>query len=320
MAVYTDLSDDELRGFVALYDIGDLLSAKGIIEGLTNTNYLLVTSTGPYILTLHEGRVKVQDLPFFVALMDHWRGRGIACPSAVTGRDGARLRSLGGRPAALFTFLNGMPVRRPTRAHVAALGSIVARAHLASEDFTMTRDNALGHGAWQDFAAPLLPRADEIMPGFAGGIAAEIAFLQGAWPQGLPRGAIHADLSPDNVFFQGETLSGIIDFNYACTDYFAYELAILLNDWCFEPDGQFNATKARELFAAYTATRKLTPEEIAAMPVLARGASMPYLLTRLSDWFNREGSLVKRKTPLDYWAKLKFHSQVKSAAEYGLFE
>jgi homoserine kinase type II len=282
---------------------------------------VLVTSTGPYILTLHEGRVREEDLPFFLGLMDHWSTKGIVCPSAVAGRDGQRLRMLGGRPAALFTFLNGMPVRRPSRAHVASLGQTIALAHIASEDFTLQRDNALGITAWAAFAAPLLGRADEIMPGFANGIAAEIAFLQGAWPQALPRGAIHADLSPDNVFFQGTNLSGIIDFNYACTDYYAYELAILLNDWCFEPDGQFNATKARELFAAYTSKRKLTPEEIAAMPVLARGASLPYMLTRLYDWFNRgEGALVKRKSPLDYWTKLKFHMAVKSAAEYGLFE
>ena len=319
MAVYTELSDDELRGFVALYDLGDLLSAVGIVEGLTNTNYLLVTSTSPYILTLHEGRVRVQDLPFFTGLMDHWAAHGINCPRALEGRDGARLRSLGGRPAALFTFLNGIPVKKPARTHIAALGTTVALAHLASESFTMTRDNTLGLAAWADFAAPVLPRADELAPGFTQAIAAEIAFLQAAWPQGLPRGAIHADLSPDNVFFQGETLSGIIDFNYACTDYYAYELALLLNDWCFENDGQFNITKARALVGAYTAKRKLTHDEIAAMPVLARGASLPYLLTRLADWFGREG-LVKKRSPLDYLTKLKFHQQVKSAAEYGLFE
>jgi homoserine kinase type II len=320
MAVYTDLSDDDLQGLVALYAIGDLLSAKGIVEGVTNTNYLLVTTTGPYILTLYESRTNESDLPFFLGLMDHWGRRGIVCPQALAGRDGKTLRPVAGKPAGLFSFLNGMPVRHPTRKHVAALGAAVATAHLASESFGLTRANALGIGAWQEFFSGSAGRADEIQPGFAQGIAAEIAFLQAAWPQGLPRGAIHADLSPDNVFFQGESLSGIIDFSYACTDYYAYELALLLNDWCFEADGQFNITKARELFASYTAKRKLTREEIAAMPVLARGASIPYLLTRLYDWFNRAGSLGQRKSPLDYWVKLKFHAQVKSAAEYGLFE
>ena len=299
-------------------------AAKGIVEGLTNTNYL----AGDLDRPLHPDPARGAGAGrricrFSPALMDHWRdAHGIVCPRALVRVVTARgCAILGGRPAVLFTFLNGMPVKRPARAHVAALGAIVAKAHLASQDFTKTRDNALGHTQWQEFAAPLLPRADELMPGFAHGIAAEIAFLQGAWPQALPRGAIHADLSPDNVFFQGEALSGIIDFNYACSDYYAYELAILLNDWCFEPDGQFNATKARALFAAYTAVRKLTPEEIAALPVLARGASLPYMLTRLADWLKpAEGALVKRKSPLDYWAKLKFHQGVKSAAEYGLFE
>ncbi len=321
MAVYTDLSDDDLRGLIALYDIGELLSAKGIAEGVTNTNYLLGTSTGPYILTLHEDRVDEKDLPFFLALQEHWSAAGIVCPHAVHGRDGETLRHVCGRPAAIFTFLNGMPARRPGRAHIASLGETVATAHLASHDFTMTRPNALGLEGWKTFAAATAARADEIMPGLADGIAAEIAYLENVWPADLPRGAIHADLSPDNVFFQGSRLSGIIDFNYACTDLFAYELAILINDWCFETDSQFNATKARALFAAYGAKRALTEQEIAAMPVLARGASMPYMLTRLYDWFNRaEGSLVKRKSPLDYWERLKFHQAIKSPAEYGLYE
>ncbi len=321
MAVYTDLSDEELAAFIGAYDVGALLSCKGIAEGVENTNFLAFTDHGPHIITLFEKRVSEGDLPFYLGLMDHLSRQGVDCPLPVAGIDGQVIRRAGGRPAALFTFLNGMQARRPGRVHFAELGRATARLHNASADYTMRRDNALNVAGWRSLADLTIPRADEVSPGLAEGIASEIAWLETAWPRDLPEGVIHADLFPDNVFFQGDRLSGIIDFYFACNDILAYELAIVMNAWCFEPDGQFNSTKARDFVTAYHAERPLSGEELAAIPVLARGAALRFLLTRLHDWLNPvPGALVVPKNPLEYWIKLKFHRGVTSAAEYGLYD
>jgi homoserine kinase type II len=321
MAVYTDLSDDDLGGFFAEYPVGSLLSCKGIAEGVENSNYLALTESGPLILTLYEKRVRAEDLPFYLGLMRHLAAGGLSCPLPVAGHDGRDVRRVAGKPAALFTFLNGLPVRRAGRAHFASLGATTARMHRIAGSFGQARANALSIEGWRTLAAGTAARADEVAPGLAAGIAAEMDYLAPRWPRGLPAGVIHADLFPDNVFFQGEDVSGIIDFYFACTDFFAYELAIVLNAWCFEPDGQFNSTKARSFLSAYHAVSPITDEERAALPILCRGAALRFLLTRLHDWLNPvPGALVVPKNPLEYWAKLKFHRGVGSAAEYGFYD
>jgi len=319
MAVYTEVSNEELETFIAAYDIGTVLSCKGIAEGVENSNYLLRTQSGSFILTLYEKRVDARDLPFFLGLLDHLAQRGIACPTPVHGRDGAALRTLAGKPAAIVTFLDGVWVRRPAALHCAALGQALARFHLAAADYGARRANALGHDAWEALARLCAPRADEVMPGLAGDITAEAAFLSTCWPAALPAGVIHADLFPDNVFFIQSTLSGLIDFYFACNDALAYDLAICLNAWCFETDGQFNVTKARALIENYAKVRPLSREEIDALPVLARGAALRFLLTRLHDWLEpADGAMVKPKNPLEYLAKLRFHRQVTEPSAYGL--
>ena len=319
MAVYTDVPDDALEAFVAAYDIGGILSCKGIAEGIENSNYLLQTGRGVFILTLYERRVAPEDLPFFLGLMQHLAGRGIACPTPVPGRDGAALRELCGRPAAIVTFLNGMCVRNIRAEHCAALGSAVAAMHRAGEDFPMRRGNALGPSGWGPLFETCRDSAGRISPGLAGEIADELAYLDAHWPQAAASGVIHADLFPDNVFFLGEKLSGVIDFYFACNDFYAFELAVCLNAWCFEPDFSFNVTKARRMIGGYGAVRELDGDEIAALPVLCRGAALRFLLTRLHDaLFPPEGVLVGRKDPLEYLHKLRFHRGIGGPGAYGL--
>lgn len=319
MAVYTDVSDDALHAFVGAYDIGGVLACKGIAEGIENSNYLLQTERGTFILTLYERRVAPQDLPFFLGLMEHLAGRGIACPTPVPARDGEALRELCGRPAAIVTFLNGMCVRRARADHCAALGRATAEMHRAGADFLLGRENALGLPGWRPLFATCAPSADRIAPGLRREIDDELDLLDAHWPSGAAGGVIHADLFPDNVFFLGDGLSGIIDFYFACTDLYAYELAICLNAWCFEADLSFNVTKARRLIAGYSSVRELGEEEIASLPVLARGAALRFLLTRLHDaLFPPEGVLVGRKDPLEYLHKLRFHQRVTDPGAYGL--
>jgi len=319
MAVYTEVSDDELDAFVAQYDIGRIASCKGIAEGVENSNYLLHTDRSAYILTLYEKRVARQDLPFFLALMEHLAGHGIACPTPIRGRDGAALHELAGRPAALVTFLEGMWPRRPTPRHCQLLGEALARMHVAGRDFAQRRPNDLSVAGWRRLFEATAGRAHEVGAGLAEELAAELAVLEARWPVALESGVIHADLFPDNVFFLGDRLSGIIDFYFACNDFLAYDLAICLNAWCFEGDGSFNVTKARLMLTAYGKARPVSAAEIDALPLLARGSALRFLLTRLYDWLNHpEGALVKPKDPLEYLHRLRFHAGVRGPGAYGL--
>jgi homoserine kinase type II len=319
MAVYTAIDEASLRAFLAAYDIGPAVRLEGIAEGVENSNYVLITERGRFILTLYEKRVDPTDLPFFLGLMDHLAARGVPCPTPVHGRDGEALRSLCGRPAAVVSFLAGASPRRVQAAHCAALGSALADLHLAGAGFGMARPNSLSVGGWRPLFEASRADADRVLPGLEAEIDRELRQIEDQWPGDLPRGVIHADLFPDNVFFQGDRLSGIIDFYFACVDLVAYDLAICLNAWCFEPDGAFNITKARQLLAAYRARRAFTPRELAALPLLARGAALRFLLTRLFDWQNRvEGALVNPKNPLEYLEKLRFHRGVASPGAYGL--
>jgi homoserine kinase type II len=319
VAVYTEISGEQLAEFVAGYDIGTVLSFKGIAEGVENSNYLLVTDRGPYILTLYEKRVDPADLPFFLGLMNHLAARGEKCPIAVADRSGETLGTLAGRPAAIITFLQGIWMRRPRREHCVAVGQALARLHLAAADFPLRRENALSLDGWVRLAATVSAEADRIAPGLAAELGSEIAFLQQNWPSDLPDGVIHADLFPDNVFFLGDELSGLIDFYFACNDMLAYDLAICLNAWCFELDNSLNVTKAKALLDGYGQVRPLQENEIANLPILARGAALRFLLTRLSDWLSvPEGALVTPKDPLEFLAKLRFHRHAETAAAYGL--
>ena len=319
MAVYTDVTADDLTEFLSRYEIGELRSYKGIAEGVENSNFLLHTSAGSFILTLYEKRVAAPDLPFFLGLMEHLAARGITCPQPVKNKQGGVLGSIAGRPAAIVTFLDGVWIRRPHPGHCAAVGEALAGLHLAGKDFSMQRANALGMQSWRGLYNHAKARGDSVRPGLCDEIAKELDALEKSWPRDLPEGVIHADLFPDNVFFLGDKLSGLIDFYFACTDTLAYDVAVCLNAWCFEPDHSYNVTKGRALLKSYGKKRALSAEERAALPMLARGAATRFLLTRLVDWLAvPDGALVRPKDPLEYFRKLRFHQSVKSVSDYGV--
>lgn len=318
MAVYTEVSFEDLERFLEQYDIGAPLSFKGIAEGIENSNFYLQTDRGAFILTLYEKRVAEEDLPFFLGLMEHLAERGVHCPLPVKTRDGRSLVTLNRRNAAIVTFLTGIALRRPDAAHCAAAATAMAGLHKAGEGFALSRANALGPKGWRPLAEAI-HGADSIEEGLTAMINTSLEELVAQWPIGLPSGVIHADYFPDNVLFVGNLVGGVIDFYFACNDAFVYDLAIMLNSWCFELDGSFNITKGQAVINAYRQQRPLSEAEIAALPILMRGSALRFLLTRTYDWLNPDpNALVRPKDPREYSKKLRFHNKVKHAREYGL--
>ncbi|MBG0510488.1 homoserine kinase [Agrobacterium sp. MOPV5] len=319
MAVYTDITEDDLRNFLTQYDVGSLTSYKGIAEGVENSNFLLHTTKDPLILTLYEKRVEKSDLPFFLGLMQHLAAKGLSCPLPLPRKDGELLGELSGRPAALISFLEGMWLRKPEAKHCREVGKALAAMHLAGEGFEIKRPNALSVEGWKVLWDKSEARADEVEKGLKDEIRPEIDYLAAHWPKNLPAGVIHADLFQDNVFFLGDELSGLIDFYFACNDLLAYDVSICLNAWCFEKDGAYNVTKGKALLEGYQSVRPLGEAELEALPLLARGSALRFFLTRLYDWLTTpEGALVVKKDPLEYLRKLRFHRSIATVAEYGL--
>jgi homoserine kinase type II len=318
MAVYTDVSFEDLETLLVAYDVGAPRSFKGIAEGVENSNFHLQTDRGGFILTLYEKRVSANDLPFFLGLMEHLARLGIACPEPVRSRSGENWTTLNGKPAALLTFLNGVSLRKPDAAHCAQAGAALAKLHAAGTDFKLRRENALSLQGWKALARETRSGADGVQPDLADLIQSTLDNLD-SWPRDLPQGVIHADLFPDNVLFMGDEISGLIDFYFACNDALAYDVAIMLNAWCFEQDGAFNVTKGKSFLHGYAQHRAMTREELDALPMLARGAALRFLLTRLYDQLHPDPSaLVRPKDPRDYIKRLRFHNKVSSVAEYGL--
>jgi homoserine kinase type II len=319
MAVYTEVTDEALEAFLADYDIGTMVAFRGIAEGVENSNYSLRTSRGDFILTLYEKRVDPNELPWFLGLMEHLAQHGLVCPQPVRGRDGLALRHLSGRHAAITTFLPGVWPRRVRPQHCGPVGTALATLHLAGAGYAPPRVNALGPDSWMPLLERCRDQADEVQAGLVWQLDAALATILAAWPVGLPVGHIHADMFPDNVFFLGDRLSGVIDFYFAATDLLAYDIAVCLNAWCFEPDFSFNVTKSRAMLAGYQAVRPLSAAEQDALPVLCQGAAIRFLLTRLFDWLNMPaGALVTRKDPLEYLRRLRFHLSAANGQAYGL--
>jgi homoserine kinase type II len=318
MAVYTDITDEELAGLLADYDLGQALSLKGVAEGVENSNFLLETETGRYFLTVYERRVRAQDLPFFLELLRWIAGRGFPSATPIADREGRILKTVRGKPCAIVSVLSGLAVRRPSAAHCREAGRGLAQLHLAAQGFALTRANDLGQAAWAPLFADLGEAAEGLKPGLAATISSDLGLLAARWPSGLPEGVIHADFFPDNVFFKQGAFAGAIDFYFACVDAFAYDVAIALNAWCFEADGSFNITSARQLVAGYESLRPLSDAERAALPVLAHGAAMRFFLTRLHDWgATPAGALVRPKDPLEYERKLAVHRAAPDLVLFG---
>lgn len=317
MAVYTKVDDHTLNSFLEGYDVGEAISFKGIAEGVENSNYLLETDQDRFILTLYEKRANPDDLPYFLNMMEHLAAGGLPSALPIRDKQGAALQTLAGRPACLISFLTGVSVDHPSETKCAALGTMLAEMHKTADDFAEVRPNDLSLAGWQELAAKTHARADEVQPCLADEIAAEIAFLEDNWPSDLPTGTIHADLFPDNVLFTSDTITGVIDFYFGCTDMLAYDLAVCINAWCFDDDHVFVPGKAKRMVEMYDAHRSLTPAELKALPLLCRGSALRFLLTRLYDWLNPvEGAVVRPKNPLEYLKRLKFHQQIRDAADY----
>lgn len=317
MAVYTDLTDDDLTDLLAQYELGAPLTFKGIAEGVENSNFLLEAERGRFILTIYEKRVARTDLPFFMDVMEALAGAGFPAPRPMRRRDGALLSEVRGKAAAIIAFLTGVSPRTPNAHQCRAAGAALARMHEALQDFPQSRTNALSVGAWRGLVEPRLDEAERMRPGLAAYAANDLAFLEARWPGDLPSGVTHSDLFPDNTLFLGDALTGVIDFYFACTDALAYDLAVCLNAWCFE-GRDYNITKGAHLIAGYQSVRALTGAERAALPLLARGAAMRFFATRLADWSaTPAGALVRPKNPLEYADKLAFHRKAKGAQDYG---
>ena len=308
MAVYTDITDEELSALLADFDLGQALSLKGVAEGVENSNFLLETEAGRFFLTVYERRVRAEDLPFFLELLRWLAEHRFPSATPIPDRRGALLKTVRGKPCAIVSFLSGLSVRRPTAAHCREAGAGLAQLHLSAQGFPLSRANDLGQAAWAPLFGGLAGAADNLKPGLAKTISSDLELLAARWPRNLPQGIVHADYFPDNVFFAGGKFAGAIDFYFACVDALAYDIAVALNAWCFEPDGSFNITSARQLVAGYESRRPLSDIERSALPVLAHGAAMRFFLTRLADWgATPAGALVRPKDPLEYERKLAVH-------------
>ena len=301
MAVYTKLTHQEIAVFIENYGLGTLESFAPIEKGIENSNYLIVVSGKKYILTIFENRVENADIPFFIRLTGHLQQKGINCPSTLADLAGNQLNEVKGKKAAIINFLEGADVENIEDFHISGLGDVVARMHLAVSDFKESRKNSFALSKWVELFRKVGEQADELKPGLTKFIGQEIEWLAANWPFGLPAGVVHTDLFPDNVFFFGGKVSGVIDFYFSSTDYFAYDAAICINAWGIEAD----ARRQKLFYEAYEKIRPLSTEEKAAMPVLLRGAAMRFLMTRMYDWFNTPANaLVKKKDPMEYYKKL----------------
>lgn len=308
MAVYTDITDAELEALLATYDLGRPLSCKGVAEGIENSNFILETEAGRFVLTIYERRVREEDLPYYIGLMDYLAARGFPCATPMRNRSGSALSRVRDKPAAIVSFLTGLSVRRPTEAHCFEAGEGLAWLHQAGVDFPMHRPNTLSLDAWKPLFEGREAAAAALRPGLESDIARDLDALEQDWPIGLPGGAIHADLFPDNVFFNRGRFAGAIDFYFACDDAFAYDIGVCLNSWCFDARHAFLPGHARAFLNGYARRRTLGAAEREALPILTRGSAMRFFLTRLVDWERgAEGALVTPKNPMDYAIRLDFH-------------
>ncbi len=323
MAVYTHVSAEMMARFLGDYDTGELISFKGIAEGVENSNFLVETRGGKdghrFILTLYEKRVDPGDLPFFMALLDHLAERGCRVPRAIADRDGVQIRELAGRPACLIEFLEGISLTSPSPAQAHAAGEALAQMHHAVADFGGDRPNSMGLASWHELAGRCAGQWQQIDPALEAIVTEELAFLTAHWPQDLPRSVIHADLFPDNVLMLGDRVSGLIDFYFSCRDARAYDLAVTHSAWCFSPDGRgFDAAVSDALLQGYHANLTLNSEEIQMLPILARGSALRFTLSRAYDWINTPpDALVTRKDPMAFARRLTFYADPAHAGLFG---
>ncbi len=317
MAVYTSVSNQELSDFLKNYQIGEILSLTEIPEGVENSNFILKTNLNKYILTLYEKRVSISDLPFFMKLIDELFENGISCPKPIPNLYGNIINRCAGKYATIVTFLSGETAQFTNLERCSQIGAMLAKLHLTTFKIGLHRKNLIGPKSWLS----ILKETDDESSSFPKGLKEEailhIKHIVKTWPVSLPGGVIHGDLFPNNAMFINDKLTGIIDFYFACNDFYAYDLAICLNSWCFEDNGNFNSEKAKRLLSSYQTKRKLTNDEITALPILAQGAAARFFATRYYDWYHTPNdAFVKKHDPIEYWNKIKY---LKSNANLSLY-
>ena len=318
MAVYTQIQADDLKNLLAQFDIGELVSTEGIAEGVENSNYLLKTTAGKYILTLIEKRAQPDELPFYTGFMSYLRGHGIPCANVIADKSGRTIFTLANRPALITEFLEGAWPREIYAHHCQAVGEVLASMHRFGRTFPMRRTNTLALPAWAGLIHACADRADEVEKGLFGMLQGELDYLQKNWPKYLSKGAVHADLFPDNVFFIDERVSGVIDFYFSCWDTLAYDLMLAFNPWCFDWKGDLDLGRAHAFLSSYHKQRPLTKNELKSLPFFGRAAAVRIIATRLYDWLNPvEGALVRAKDPMEHVKILRFHQKVISLSDYG---
>ena len=304
MAVYTKLSKSQIEDILSAYDCGALLSFEGIVQGVENSNYKILTDKDKFILTVFEQRTNVADLPFFFDYMEHLHDHGIACPFVLKDKGGERIQQIAGKSAALFSFLEGNNIDAAdiTPQKCWQMGQLLARMHMAAKNFTATRENSMSLSAWKDLFSKIKDKAN-----YSALIEEELQNAEQTLSLDLPKGIVHADAFPDNVFERDDHIYGVIDFYFSATDYFAYDLAITLNAWCFE-NGEANSAKLEAMLEGYQTIRPLEQGEKDHLFDMLRAAALRILMTRSYDWiFHDPENLVRPKDPLEYKRILEFH-------------
>jgi homoserine kinase type II len=317
MAVYTKLEHQEVRQFLEQYNINNFKDYKGITEGVENTNYLIKTSEQDYILTIYEKRVDENDLPFFIKLLSYLSENKFPCPKPIANNNNEKINRIKNKNAALVTFLNGQSKNKITSEECFEIGKITAQLHEITKKFDINRKNNLSIENWESIFEKTIKQKIDLDESIIKKTKNYLNFLKDKWPKNLPQGIIHADLFPDNIFFTNNKVSGIIDFYFACNDFFAYEIAICINSLCFDNNSTFNMTKAKNLIDGYTSIRTLSEDEKKYLPILSMGAAMRFFLTRLYDFYHTDNKAdVKIKDPFEYLKKIEFHSTIKNFNEY----
>ena len=320
MAVYTKLSENNLRDFFSKYNLGKLLKFQGIQEGIENSNYFVKTDSGKFILTVYEKRVEEKDLPFFMGLMKNIFNENFPSPEPIINKNGNYITEIFGKKAAVVSFLEGTSKKNLTPGNCHEVGIYTAKLHMITKNLNIKRTNRLSVNSWRLIYRKIQRDCSKIYPGLTKIIERNLEVIEDKWPKNIPRGIIHADLFPDNIFFKGNKLTGIIDFYFSCYDFYALEIAICLNALCFEGKNEnlsFNVTKAKKFIDGYSSIRKLTEEEKESLKILCHGAAMRFLLTRVFDYLNlTEDALVKIKDPVEYLKRLEFHNSVKNYQDY----
>ena len=318
MAVYTKINKSELEELLKNYNIGNLIKYEEIKEGVENSNFKIFTSENIFILTIFEKRVAKNEIPFFIKLMNYLNMNNFQCPRSIPNINGEFISRLKEKPCTIVTFIKGNWIKNIKNIHCQQLGINLSKLHSLTKNFTLSRKNNIGFNSWKNLFNNFKSKQTNIYTDAYKIIEEEIEFLIMKWPKKLPSGIIHADLFQDNVFFENDQFTGMIDFYFACNDFYAYELAVCLNAWCFEKDQSFNITKASLILNEYQKKRPLEEDEKKYFTILSRGAAIRFLLTRFNDLiFHSPKNLVQPKDPNEYLKILYFHQKIKSINEYG---